>query len=60
MIGMPICAKCKNFIDSEKKFNKCKAFPKLPGIPWKIISGKNNHEEKIAGQTGDYIFEEKK
>jgi len=60
MTGEPICVTCKHFINSEKKFNKCKAFPNKPGIPWKIISGKDDHSKKIPGQTGDYIYGEKK
>jgi len=55
-----ICAKCIHFIKSEKRFNKCKAFPKPPGIPWEIISGENEHSRKIKGQTGDYVFKEKR
>jgi len=55
-----VCAKCIHFIKSEKKFNKCKAFPEPPGIPWEIVSGENDHSKKIKGQTGDYVFKEKK
>jgi len=59
MIGEPICATCKHFIKSEKKFNKCKAFPNKSGIPGEIILGENDHSKKLPGQTGDYIYEKK-
>ena len=50
------CLDCKNFIN-DKKFT-CKAFPK--GIPKNILFNKIKHGYKLPGQTGDYIFEEKK
>jgi len=54
-----ICARCKNFINSEKRFNKCKAFPESPGIPWKIISGKDDHAEPLPNQKNNIVFESK-
>lgn len=54
-----ICAKCKHFIKSEKRFNKCKAFPKIPGIPWEIISGENDHKKPLPNQKNNIVFEPK-
>jgi len=54
-----ICARCRHFRVSEKKYNKCLAFPDDPGIPWIIISGKNNHKKPLPGQKNIFVFEEK-
>jgi hypothetical protein len=60
-IGHVRCIDCENYIGGGgRNYNKCKAFPNEPGIPWIIISGKNNHRKVIEGQTGDYIFNLKK
>jgi hypothetical protein len=45
------CARCKLYNDLNAS---CKAFPK--GIPFNMLEGKNTHEKKIKGQTGDYLF----
>ena len=55
---IPICAKCKNFIPN-KKHNLCKAFPEPPGIPWEIVSGKNDHSKPLPEQKNDIVFEPK-
>jgi len=48
------CLNCKHLTEPIT----CKAFPK--GILSNILNGKIKHDHKLAGQTGDYIFEEKK
>jgi len=63
MTGEPICTQCDHFIIHKKK-NICKAFPKetkkFPkGIPWEIISGKNDHSKPFPGQGNDIIFKPK-
>ncbi len=50
------CLNCKHFIH-DKKYT-CKAF--LKGIPDKIVYNKIKHDHRLTGQTGEYIFEEKK
>ena len=45
----PICNKCKHHI----WFLKCRAFDK---IPMEISDGRNNHEKRVEGQKGDFVF----
>ena len=45
------CATCKHY----NKDLTCKAFP--DGVPEKIITGLQEHNEPIAGQVGDFIHE---
>lgn len=55
---------CKAFPTAEK-WTKAELKKRLDGgntldpkgIPDEVIFGDNDHSEKIAGQTGDFIFE---
>lgn len=53
MIEQAKCIMCKHYLGKLR----CKAFLKL--IPEKIAIGKEEHNQIIEGQTGNYIFEKK-
>jgi hypothetical protein len=50
---LPICYKCKHFIDDPIVF-KCAAFEKIPDLV--IIEG-NNHSKPLPGQKNNIVFE---
>lgn len=50
---IPVCLKCRHFIDEKGSF-KCSAFP--DGIPDEIKLGGNKHTSPIPGDNG-ILFE---
>jgi len=42
------CLNCKHFF--KDRFGKCKAFP--DGIPFAIVSGQEEHINKVPGDNG--------
>lgn len=51
-----VCATCANY--NNEKFLTCKAFhERIPAI---ILTGGNDHEKVIEGQTGTFVFNKKK
>ena len=59
MLVFPPCMDCEHFDEKEKTFNKCKAFPDYPGIPWVIVSGENDHNKPLPEQKNEIVFERK-
>ena len=52
------CFECKYYNRYDNNKHSCKAFPN--GIPKKVFENIIKHDQKIKGQTGDYVYEEKK
>ena len=51
-----ICYSCEHFLGYSKEFKRAVCWAFLEGIPKVIIDGKNDHEEKLRGQEGDYVY----
>lgn len=52
------CFLCKHYNRYDNDKHSCKAFPKR--IPKKVFENIIEHDHKINGQIGDYIFESKR
>ncbi len=57
---IPICLECKHYDNKTAGFVGCEAFPEKPGIPWKILTGENDHRKPLPDQENDIVFERKR